>query len=65
MLFVAGYVEPPRADNKQIEAQARHCNDKKDNAKKAGDLSVEVFFVAALKVRGIYSQYLELLSRIF
>lgn len=33
-----------------METKAKHCNDKKDNSKKAQTLSTDMFFVAFLKV---------------
>ena len=46
-----------------IEAQAKHCNEKKNNAKGAGDISVEMFFVAFLQV--CQSNYKEISWYIF
>ncbi|XP_067950237.1 DIS3-like exonuclease 2 [Watersipora subatra] len=44
-----GYCAEPAADSKALNTQAKHCNAKKDNAKEAGALSLEMFFVAFLK----------------
>lgn len=50
-LYDVGYSSPPSGDTDMIEAEAKHCNEKKDNAKGAGDISIEMFFVSFLRVR--------------
>ena len=50
MFYDSGYCDVSSTESKYIEAQAKHCNDKKNSAKDAGTLSVDMFFVAFLKV---------------